>query len=180
MPCGKIDGVRRALVPLLTALVLLAPVPAGAHAALVGTDPRDGAVLDVVPAALELEFSEPVTRAAVVLTAPEGGRVPLEVGARDRVVTARVTGETDQRGRWTLAFRIVSADGHPISGSSTFETTTGRDVVQAPVADEADTSFLHRHADHLWWAVGGGAGAVALIVWPLVRRRPVEAGERDA
>jgi methionine-rich copper-binding protein CopC len=157
----------------VAALAVLAPLPAYAHAALVGTDPRDGASLERLPDAVGLEFSEPVTRSEVVLTAPDGTRVPLDVGARDREVTATVDpdADVDQRGTWTIAYRVVSADGHPIAGTSTFSTTTGRSVAQAPVDDEAEQTFLHRHADHLWWAVGGGAVAVALILWPLLRRR---------
>jgi methionine-rich copper-binding protein CopC len=157
----------------VAALAVLAPLPAYAHAALVGTDPRDGASLERLPDAVGLEFSEPVTRSEVVLTAPDGTRMPLDVGARDREVTATVGpgADVDQRGTWTIAYRVVSVDGHPIAGTSTFSTTTGRAVAQAPVDDDADQTFLHRHADHLWWAVGGGLVAVALILWPLLRRR---------
>ncbi len=168
---------RRTLVLLVAALAVLAPLPAYAHAALVGTDPRDGASLERVPGTVGLEFSEPVTRSEVVLTAPDGSRVGLEVSARDREVTGTVEegADVEQRGTWTLAYRVVSADGHPIAGTSTFRTTTGREVEQAPVATDDQQSFLHRHAEHLWWAGGGGLVAVALIVWPLLRR-----GEEDA
>jgi methionine-rich copper-binding protein CopC len=161
------------LLVVAAVLAVLAPLPAHAHAALVGTDPADGASVAQAPGAVTLEFSEPVTRSEVVLTAPDGTRVPLDVGARDREVTGTVrdAAGTDQRGTWTLAYRVVSADGHPISGTSTFETTTGRTVEQAPVGAPDQGSFLHRHAEHLWWAVGGGLVAVGLIVWPLLRRR---------
>lgn len=165
---------RRTLVVLLAVLAAMllvgAPVPASAHAALVGTDPGDGAVLDTAPASVTLEFNEPVTRSEVVLTAPDGSPVPLDVTARDREVVGTVTSEADQRGTYTIAYRVVSADGHPITGTSAFETTSGRTVEQVERAQD-DESFLHRHAEHLWWALGGGLVAIALIVWPLVRRR---------
>lgn len=171
---------RRALVVGLLLPLVLAPglvgAPAQAHAALVGTDPADDAVVATVPAAVTLEFNEPVTRSELVLTAPDGSRVPIDVSARDREVTGRLTGGTaqGQRGTYTIAFRVVSADGHPIAGESTFRTTSGRTVEQAPRRTEPSESFVHRHAEHLWWAVGGGLVAVALIVWPLLRRRTEE------
>jgi methionine-rich copper-binding protein CopC len=172
--------VRRPLALAAALVVLLLPVlaaaPAQAHAALVGTDPADAATVATLPGEVTLEFSEPVTRSEVVLTAPDGSRVPLEVSARDREVTGRLGGGTDdaQRGTYTLAYRVVSVDGHPIAGESTFTTTSGRTVEQAPRAAEPEESFVHRHAEHLWWAVGGGLVAVALIVWPLLRRRTEE------
>jgi methionine-rich copper-binding protein CopC len=172
--------VRRALVVLLLLPVLLAPAltagPASAHAALVGTDPADEAVVEEVPGTVTLEFNEPVTRSELVLTAPDGSRVPLDVSARDREVTGRLRDGTadGQRGTYTIAYRVVSADGHPIAGESTFRTTAGRTVEQAPRQDDTSESFIHRHAEHLWWAVGGGLVAVVLIVWPLLRRRTEE------
>lgn len=166
---------RRSVGPLLAALVaalvVAVPLPASAHAALVGTDPRDGAVLETAPASVTLEFNEPVTRSELVLTAPDGSRVPLEVSARDREVTGSVGADAEaQRGTYTIAFRVVSADGHPIAGTSEFETTSGRAVEQVDQVQD-DESFLHRHAEHLWWAVGGGLVVVGLILWPLLRRR---------
>lgn len=165
---------RKSLLPLVAMLLVLAPAPAGAHAALVSTDPEDGAVLDAAPSTVTLEFNEPVTRSEVVVTAPDGSAVPVEVAARDRDVVATLgrSGEDGQQGTYTVAYRVVSADGHPITGTSTFESTSGAVVEQAATTedDEDGQTFLHRHAEHLWWGVGGGLVALALIAWPLVRR----------
>lgn len=164
-----------ATLPLVLTGVVLAE-PAQAHAALVGTHPADASTVETLPGRVTLEFSEPVTRTELVLTAPDGSRLPLKVSARDREVTGTLGDGTAeaQRGTYTLAYRVVSADGHPIAGESTFRTTTGRSVKEASRSDDTDESFVHRHAEHLWWAVGGGLLAVVLIVWPLLRRRAEE------
>ena len=155
---------------LLVGLAVLAPaVPASAHAALVGVDPADGTELDTAPAVVTLEFNEVVTQSEVAVRAPDGSDVPVAVSARDREVSATLDG-ADQQGTYTVAFRVVSADGHPISGTSEFVTTSGREVEQVAAPAVDDRSFLHRHASHVGWIAGGAVVAVGLILWPLLRR----------
>jgi methionine-rich copper-binding protein CopC len=162
--------VRRTLAVLLAgAVVLLAAAPANAHASLIRTSPADGSKLATAPRTVSLTFSENVGSAFVAVTAPDGSSVETShVRSVDEKVTASVA-STDQRGRYTLAYRVVSADGHPISGTVTFTTTTGRTVTQADQPSE--TSFVHRHRSHLVLGVLAGLVAIGLILAPLLRRR---------
>jgi methionine-rich copper-binding protein CopC len=162
--------VRRSLVVLLVgAVVLLAAAPASAHATLIRTDPADGSELATAPRTVSLTFSENVGSAFVAVTAPDGSPVHTShVRSVDEKVTASVA-STDQRGRYTLAYRVVSADGHPVSGTITFRTTTGRAVTQAD--QPSDESFVHRHRSHLVIGILAGLVAIGLILAPLFRRR---------
>ncbi|TIN32066.1 MAG: copper resistance protein CopC, partial [Mesorhizobium sp.] len=111
----------RFAICLLAAIVLLAaiaaPGQAFAHAALVTTEPTDGAVLAQSPA---LTFSEPVSPLVLTLVRPDGTPVPL--------TSFRINGQTldidnPQRlgsGTHVLSWRVISADGHPVGGSVLF------------------------------------------------------------
>ncbi|MFP3713355.1 copper resistance protein CopC [Puerhibacterium sp. TATVAM-FAB25] len=128
-----------ALLTLLGALAggTLVAAPAGAHDRLVSSDPADGAVLDAPPAALTLQFSAEVlpTGAQVVLTdasgADAGASAPQVAGT---AVTAALPADL-AAGAYTVAWRVVSSDGHPIEG--TFGFTLEGGATPSPTATEA-------------------------------------------
>lgn len=148
--------------------------PAAAHAALVGSDPEDGASVPALPEQVTLEFNEPVGASSeVAVTGPDGSTIPVEdLSVLDREVTATV-GASTLRGEHVIAYRVVSADGHPVTGQIVVTTTEGDSAEQSgtPATADEDESFVHRHRDHLLWGGLIGAVAVALIVLPLLRRR---------
>lgn len=154
-----------AFVATLVSLVV-GPAPANAHAALVGTDPSDGARVVAAPTNVTLEFSENVaTPAYVVITAPDGSRVKTgKVKVLNRSATATVA-SVDMKGTYSMSYRVVSSDSHPVEGSTTFAVTTGRAVTQVPPAREG--SFAHRHTGHLFWGLLGAVAAIGLLLWPL-------------
>lgn len=154
-----------ALLVSLASLVL-GSAPAIAHAALVSTDPGDGMRLDAVPAKVKLEFSENVASPAyVVITAPDASQVRIgKVEVLDRTVTASVA-PVDMKGTYSMSYRVISADSHPVEGSTKFEVTTGRTVKQVSSAEKE--SFVHGHQGHLLWGLLGAVVAVGLLLWPL-------------
>ncbi|MDV8002056.1 copper resistance protein CopC [Rhodococcus sp. IEGM 1408] len=102
-------------------VTILAPV-AAAHSVLLSTDPADGAALDAAPDRVVLTFNEDInqTFASVAVTSGDD-RTNLVVG-EPVVVGAEVTAALDglADGSYTVGFRVTSADGHVISGSSGF------------------------------------------------------------
>lgn len=160
-------ALRVALLSLT--LLLVASGPASAHASLVGSDPEDGAILAAAPAAITLTFNENIGNPAyVTVTAPDGSKVDLgNVRAVDNRVTTTVA-DVDQKGRYTAAFRVVSADGHPVEGTIHYTATSGRTVEQVDPPDEE--TFIHRHSAHLFWGILAAAAAIALLLAPLRRR----------
>ncbi|MFE0930466.1 copper resistance CopC/CopD family protein [Streptomyces mutabilis] len=109
----------------LVLLVLGGAGPASAHAALRSTDPGDGSVLQRAPRHVTLTFTESVGLRddSFRVLDPGGHRVRTgEAGRADgRSDTARVTlpGRLGE-GTYTVAWRVVSADSHPVSGAFTF------------------------------------------------------------
>ncbi len=143
--------------------------PAAAHASLVRTDPAAGATIATAPTEVSLTFSENVGTGYVAVTAPSGERVQTSnVRTVDGVLSAEVA-PSEERGRYTVAYRVVSADGHPVSGEFTFTTTTGRDVEQTKAPSEE--AFVHRHRGHLVIGLAAAVLAIGLMLAPL-RRGP--------
>lgn len=140
----RVAGPSRRVARLLAAVAALvvAPLalagPAWAHASLVGSDPADDARLPTAPPVVRLEFSEPIAAPAyVVVTAPDGASAvsgdPEVAGA---VVTQRLLPSAlDREGSWTVAFRAVSEDGHPVTGEIGF--TVGEATASAPASPSA-------------------------------------------
>ena len=144
--------------------------PATAHATLVSSNPKDGATLDSEPATVSLTFNEDVsTPAQLQVTAPDGSTLADEDPTVDGTKVTQSIGSAGLAGTYTIAYRVVSADGHPITGELTYDVTSGEQVDEAAAKDQE--SFAERHATHL--AVGGAAVVVAvgLLAWPWIRRR---------
>lgn len=128
---------------MLCGLFVLAP-PAGAHARLVTTTPGAGTTVPESPGELRLEFNEPVSisSGAVRLFDGAGRQVELPEATRlpgdPKVVLTRPP--TLERGSYVVAWRAVSADGHPINGAFTFSViepgASTRSLVEQLVNDQ--------------------------------------------
>jgi copper transport protein len=129
--------IRRLLLGVLACLALsaLLPAAAGAHASLTATSPESGAVLGAAPKQVVFTFSERVEGSFGAL------RVVDDRGRRvDDGKVGRPAGRDDQlsigvrsgagRGAYAATYRVVSADGHPVTGGATF--IVGRGVTAAP------------------------------------------------
>ncbi|SNS11301.1 hypothetical protein SAMN06893096_10268 [Geodermatophilus pulveris] len=115
---------RVAVVLTAAVLALLgAGAPAArAHDELVATVPAADATVPVPPAQVELELGAPAQALGtrVVVTGPDGAVVSQgAVVVRGRtVVQPLATGPAG--GVHTVAWRVTSADGHPVSGAFSF------------------------------------------------------------
>ena len=110
--------------------------PASAHATLVATTPADGARLDAAPAEVRLEFTEGVSVGAgyVRVLGPGGERVDTGTPVEDgEIVTARLRSDLADAS-YTVSYRVVSEDAHPISGAYAFVVGDG-ELVAASTAD---------------------------------------------
>ncbi|PAK23719.1 transporter, partial [Streptomyces sp. alain-838] len=141
----------------LVLLVLGGAGPASAHAALRSTDPGDGSVLQRAPRHVTLTFTESVGLRddSFRVLDPGGHRVRTgEAGRADgRSDTARVTlpGRLGE-GTYTVAWRVVSADSHPVSGAFTF--SVGKPSASTAPVDPGPTenpltATLHKIARYL-------------------------------
>ncbi|MEV0480623.1 copper resistance protein CopC [Streptomyces sp. NPDC050508] len=116
----------RNLVLLLLAVIGMLFAGAGtasAHAALTGSDPSSGVVVDKAPTQISLTFSEKVStnNDSLRVLNPKGKRVdvgkPSNISGTTYAIQVR-SGLPD--GTYTVAWQVVSADSHPVAGAFTF------------------------------------------------------------
>ncbi|MEV5829255.1 copper resistance CopC family protein [Spirillospora sp. NPDC052242] len=173
---------RRALGAALAAVLTLAAAlafaaPATAHTALTGSNPEEGSTV-APPSEIVLTFANPVTLPQVVVT--DESDVRHETG-EPRAVDTDVTQALKAplpNGDYTVGWRAVSPDGHPISG--TFEFTVEGAAPSSPAAQEAPSaepsaaapapasspasSSESEGTSASWLWIGLGALVVALVV----------------
>ncbi|ROS75373.1 copper resistance CopC family protein [Cellulomonas sp. PhB143] len=108
---------------------------AQAHDVLVSTDPDDGSTVDAAPGTVSLTFDQPALAVGTQIDVftPDGTDVSVgDAQVVDNVVSQDVGG-TLPAGDYTVQWRVVSADGHPIDGEFSF--TASKDTsVAAPAA----------------------------------------------
>lgn len=146
----------RARALLLTALAALLASAGGAfaHAIMERTEPAAGAVLDAPPARVQVWFSEPVEAEFVPVTVrdAQGRRADAGnagvVAGNPRAVAADLSPDLPA-GFYSVTYRVVSMDGHPVEGAFGFSVGAAAQA-PAPAAAPAGT--------------GGGAVAVAAVV----------------
>ena len=118
---------RLPIIAILAAVVTLWTAPnAWAHTELTASDPADGARVATAPSSLTLTFTEPVDPEDATVTVIGPGNVEWAAGAitaAGTTLTVPVT-PAGPAGRYTIAYRIVSADGDPVGGSVTFTLTS--------------------------------------------------------
>lgn len=142
----RTPSVTPAVAALLAGLVVLAtsllPTTAWAHAGLVGSDPEDGATIEQFEGEITLTFSEDVREpATVIVTDPDGtGLQTGEALVEGTAVTQQVDRATVS-GMHTIAYRVISADGHPVTGQVqvTVEATSSAEGVPDPTPSASES-----------------------------------------
>src|SRR5918996_54208 len=111
----------------LVATLAIAP-PASAHSTLLETEPPRDRVVEHAPKRVVLHFDEPVETALGSITVYDGDGERVDAGEIMRPapesVAVAIEGELE-RGTYTVAWRVISADSDPINGAWVFH-------VQAP------------------------------------------------
>nr|WP_042187838.1 copper resistance CopC family protein [Kibdelosporangium sp. MJ126-NF4] len=117
--------------------MLSTAVPALAHTELKGSTPAKDASVAAPPTQVQLTFSEPVQvePGAISVAGPGGQWTVGQVTVDAAVVTAPVT-PVGPAGQYTISYRVISADGDPVSGKVPFTLTV---AAQAPTTPAPTT-----------------------------------------
>lgn len=177
---------------VLVCLALFVPAaPAAAHDEFLGSDPAPGSTVDAAPAAVELTFSAPPSALGSTVQVVDGAGTEWADGDL-RIVDAVATqplapGMPD--GTYTVQWRVVSSDAHPIEGSFDFSVAAGStpaatagagasatQSAEAKTAAGTETSAAAEEeaSGAFPWALGVGAVVLVVIVGVtafVVRRR---------
>lgn len=176
------------VVALLTALVgLVGATPASAHNVLVSSDPADGATLDTAPDQVSFTFDQPIQNfdPALKVFGP-GGNEFTTAAPTVEGTTISAPLAAGPAGDYRAAFRIVSADGHPVTGEITFTltdaaagTATGTPTSAAggEAATTTDGSGSQGGLGVWLWVIVGVAAVLVVLAIVIALRKPRD--ERD-
>lgn len=120
----------------------LAAAPASAHNVVVGTSPGTDETVTTAPDEVSVTFDDVVlnvsadgSSTAVQVTGPDGAEhadgCPT---TQDRTISVPVV--LDEPGTYTVAWRVVSADGHPTSGEFAFTYAPEDDGAASTAGDD--------------------------------------------
>ncbi|MCF3965176.1 copper resistance CopC/CopD family protein, partial [Streptomyces fuscigenes] len=163
---------------IVVSLLGLSAGTASAHAALTGSDPKDGSVVATAPKAVTLSFSEQVSlgKNAIRVLAPDNERVDsgkiadVSTSSRASYRIALRSGLAD--GTYTVAWQAVSADTHPVAGAFTF-SVGAPSKTSAQVGGQGGGGGLvgvlygaARYFSYAGFVLLIGGAAFVLVCWP--------------
>ena len=169
-------SLARAAVVAVLALAM-APASASAHAQLEGTTPDRGARLQRAPAEVTLQFNEAVEASFGALRVYDNRGREMQSGAprhpggdSDRVAVSLKPSLAP--GGYTVTYRVISADSHPVSGGFVFAVGDGGapsatvDELLAGADSGPATSVAFAAARAVQFgAITLAIGALAFLLW---------------
>ncbi|MCW2822344.1 MAG: Copper resistance protein CopC [Marmoricola sp.] len=150
-------AVRCGIVPMVLAAVfgLGLVTPASAHAELVRSTPANGARLDTPPPQIRLRFTESVNliEGGMRLVGPGGATVTTAAPVSAGHTVTWPMPEDLPAGSYVVTWRVISSDGHPVSGAFSFGVGAAADVIP----------------DSATWSITGAS--VSTATWPVMAAR---------
>ncbi|QSE91312.1 copper resistance protein CopC [Rhodococcus pseudokoreensis] len=147
-------SVKVIAVGLLTMLAsMLGAGTALAHSVVIGSTPENGAEIASGPERVSVTFNEALQEsfASLTVVGPDGNLWTKSDPVVEGPTVSAELGELGPAGVYTVAFRVTSADGHPVSGTRTFTLTQEGSGTPGAAADSSGES---------------GGGGVPL--WPFI------------
>jgi methionine-rich copper-binding protein CopC len=166
---------RTALTLLLLGFVL--PMPsAQAHASLISSNPIIGAHLSKLPAHVEVEFDGNLitlggAKTNVLQVQDDQGR---EIDAGNSKVAGPILGvdikDQSEQGTFTVSWRVVSGDGHPVEGSYQFSIGSASPSLKPTLtpAPQHGESLWQRHQQEFYLGI---AALLSLGIWAGFERK---------
>ena len=136
-------SIARLCALAVTILIGLAPAQTAlAHAALISSQPEDGAVLREAPERFILIFNEPVAPLRLQLIDRLGKATPLtEIVQHNMTVIVRPPSGLLDQGTHALSWRVVSSDGRPVGGTVIF--SVGQPDATTPIRETKSDPLLN-------------------------------------
>lgn len=164
---------RRLLVWALVGFgLLLGTGTAFAHDVLTGSDPADHSSVAAGPSQVVLRFDLPVQESfsTVTVVGPNGNHFEAGASKVDGNSVSAPVAPLGPVGVYTVGYRIVSDDGHPLSGSISFTLTKpgagqGVPAGSAPGGQDNATPAAGSPAPS---GSGSGSGSGGVPAWPWV------------
>jgi copper transport protein len=110
----------KAFIAAAAVALLASSTLAGAHAHLKESQPAEGSVIDAAPASIVLKFSESAQLTA--LTVQKEGAAEQKIAPLPAASSAQLSVPAPKLapGKYTVSWRVVSADNHVMAGKLHF------------------------------------------------------------
>ncbi|MHC6232038.1 copper resistance CopC family protein [Arthrobacter sp. MMS24-T111] len=179
-PPGPATWLGRLLLILTTAaFVMASPVAAQAHDVLVSSDPANGSTVSTVPVKVGLTFDHtPIAINSIVRVEDSTGTDQADgpVSIVDNQVTQAVK-QGAPSGKYTVVWRVVSSDGHPIEGTFTFTAGTANTAAPPPTTPTNGSTGNGAQAGPTAAIIVGVVLLSALVALALIVRRRLRTAE---
>ena len=167
------------VIALSLGFLIATPLISSAHTGLVSSTPTDKVTVQVFPTDISLTFNEDLMRiggkqvSKFSVHNPKHSLIKLgSLKVSGGTISARVKETKLDSGTYKVYYRVISADGHPVSGIISFNyksaTASNEIEVLKPVnLDEFKHWFIH----HKWHIIETIAALALIIAWAIYRRR---------
>jgi copper resistance protein C len=130
---------RFAAVVVVACLTLVGlATPAFAHNTLIGSNPANESTVPQSPTSIELTFDQPVQMGeglnTIAVTGPDGTNWTVGPATVASNVVSATLDDLGPAGAYRIGYRILSADGHPVSGEVTFTLAEAGEGTPAPAS----------------------------------------------
>ena len=105
---------------LFAFLLLIFPLSAHAHAGLSSSTPAEGETLEESPAEIQFQFDSAIQQGEMTLTDESGHTVEISDISFSEMELIGQLGEELPDGAYIADWRVISQDGHEITGTLTF------------------------------------------------------------
>ena len=178
------------ILALVTSVTLTA-LPATSHEQLVDQEPKSGQVLEAGIAEVRLSFSDDLisldNSAGSEIVILDSNQNPVNNGCA--VIDARTAiarADIDTPGTYQVGWRVVSGDGHPISGNFSFVVENNSGYIADPdylfteCANPYDPESLvveSQTPEYLYWLLWASLPLAAVGLFLLLRSKNKSSGD---
>ena len=178
------------ILALVTSVTLTA-LPATSHEQLVNQEPKSGQVLEAGISEVRLSFSDDLisldNSAGSEIVILDSNQNPVNNGCA--VIDARTAiarADIDTPGTYQVGWRVVSGDGHPISGSFSFVVENNSGYIADPdylfteCANPYDPESLvveSQTPEYLYWFLWASLPLAAVGLFLLLRSKNKSSGD---
>lgn len=157
-------------------IALISPTFAAAHTSIVKTIPQYQSTLTEMVDEVSIEFTDELLTFGeekvntIEVSGPNRAQVKItQLVIEGREIRALLGEQEYEDGTYLVEYRVVSADGHPVSGSYELylNKASTDQVPSTPLQSTEHESFIHIHKTHLIWAA---LALLPILAWGLYRR----------
>jgi len=118
------SSILKKLIILMFCLFMIVPSFVSAHTSLSSSNPTEGQVVTENLEQITLDFATTIEELSTMELVKDGNKITLgEIKVENKQLIGRISDSLDN-GSYTIHWKIIGEDGHPISGEINFSVQT--------------------------------------------------------